>query len=84
MKTINHITIRRWSVAFICSISLIGCVSKGISQSVYSSKIDKIITLLDSTNLSKNYSGSLLIADGGKILLGKSNQFRKEQLKTEN
>ncbi len=53
------------TLLFIC---LVACQKNVDSQSRYSEKIDQIKLLLDSTDLGKNYSGSLLIADGKDIL----------------
>lgn len=42
------------------------------SQSIYSKKVNDFKNLLEGTELSKNYNGSILIADGQKVLLERS------------
>ncbi|MEM8901143.1 MAG: serine hydrolase [Bacteroidota bacterium] len=53
-------------------IYLMGCQKNVDSQSRYSEQVAQIKLLLDSTDLGKNYSGTVLIADGKDILLQES------------
>ena len=60
---------RNLTTVILLFICLVACQKNVDSQSRYSEKIDQIKLLLDSTDLGKNYSGSVLIADGKDILL---------------
>ncbi|MFP2996087.1 serine hydrolase [Spongiivirga sp. MCCC 1A20706] len=54
---------------FVC---LVACKTNGKSQSPYSVTTSTVKKLLDSTDLGKNYHGSILIADGDEILFKKA------------
>lgn len=54
---------------FIC---LIACQKQDSSESQYTEKINQIQALLDSTELGKNYAGTVLIADGKSVLFQES------------
>ncbi len=59
-------------IKMLCFVCLMACKTNGKSQSVYNENVNAIKKLLDSTDLGKNYHGSILIADGKDILLKKS------------
>lgn len=59
-------------ITIICFACFSACKTSSNSQSDYSETVHDLEKLLESTELSKNYSGSILIADGHNILLEKS------------
>lgn len=68
-------------ITFLCITSFIACKTTTSSQSNYSDTIKDLEVLLDSTDLSDNYNGSILIADGEKILFQEAygiNESNKE------
>lgn len=68
-------------ISIMCFISLSSCKKTSNFQSVYSKNVNNIKRLLDSTDLSKNYNGSILIADGKKVLFEKSYGFNETNKK---
>ena len=69
-------------VITICLASLTACKTETTAQSAYTDKVDAVKYLFDSTDLGKNYHGSVLIAKGENILF--QNAYGKNQLNEPN
>ncbi|WP_422104577.1 serine hydrolase [Winogradskyella sp.] len=69
-------------VIMVCFASLTACKTETIAQSGYTDKVDAVRNLFDSTALGENYHGSVLIAEGEKILF--QNAYGKNQLNEPN
>ncbi|NER16124.1 serine hydrolase domain-containing protein [Spongiivirga citrea] len=59
-------------IKVLCFVCLVACKTNGKSQSAYQGNVETVKKLLDSTDLGKNYNGSILIADGKDVLFKKS------------
>ena len=69
-------------VTMICFASLTACKTETTAQSAYADKVDVVKKLFDSTDLGKNYHGSVLIADGENVLY--QNAYGRNQLNEPN
>ena len=62
-------------IAYLCFTYLTSCENTNNKESAYVEQTDQVELLLDSTDLSKTFHGSVLIADGQNILFEKSYGF---------
>ncbi|TVZ27308.1 CubicO group peptidase (beta-lactamase class C family) [Gillisia sp. Hel_I_86] len=69
-------------IAFLCVGILYSCKTTVNTNSKYSEKVKEVKVLLDSTELGKNFNGTILIADGKNILIQKAYGFNESNKET--
>ncbi len=69
-------------IAFLCVGIFNSCKTTDNQKSKYSEKVKEVQVLLDSTDLGKNYNGTILITDGKNVLFQKAYGFNESNNET--